>query len=298
MRRVHARQAWVGGLLSLMLAACANSQVGQDAAQQDALAGRLQPLAGSDSGLVCERSAQAIEATLVLDISEGMRPRLAALRDHLGVFWGRLEQLTTAPRVRLVVFADTHLVIDDCRAFTELEALRTELDRWVAESAGDMQPTDDPVINTDCEDNALDALHAAASCSWDASATRVLFLLTDDTFGAQGDELGTGFRIWKMHDTSAITVAHSYAEVLERLSAERVSVMAFGVDGTRDACRVATEPVDTGVGLFSGYEGLQSLPVATGGRAVDLRSTDAAPAALATEMAEQLAALRCAPIQS
>jgi hypothetical protein len=193
-----------------------------------------------------------IDVVFVLDVSTSMAMEAARLREGIGSIFAAADALTPDHRFGLVVFVDDELVVSGCNSFPTAENLQDEFDRWRVFCATNENP-DGSGSNGDCAENSLDALHAAAlECQWRDGATHVLIHVTDDTFEEP-----------PYRYSGDIPAEHDYAEVVAALTTRQIRVGAFAMEHPED-CGAGTSS-DTARGFFTPYEGMDSLPVATGG---------------------------------
>ncbi len=184
-----------------------------------------------------------IDVVFVLDVSSSM----GFVLDKLGM---EIESVVTAANAKapnahfgLIAFADNHRLDTSGpedggkvhvaaatlkTAFTQIKSTYTANDR----NPGD-GPTGPTTQNPICEENATDALFAAAAdFPWRANATRVVIVATDDTFLERpdnyGDRDGDG-------DTTSTDfpregnypAAKTMAEAVAALKAARARVFSF-----------------------------------------------------------------------
>lgn len=258
--------ASLAALVALVLAGCGEDRrpaldggpvdAGLDAAPPDATPpdGGPRPDAGPP---LC---GAPLDVVFVIDTSTSMEAELLQVRTGIRRIWNAARALTLDTRFGLVVFVDDVVAVAGCTPFGSVEALEAELDRWWAFTSTNRQPNGGATSNTDCPENSLDALHAAATrCTWREGATRLIVHATDDTFAEPPALL-----------SEAIPVQHGYAEVLEALTSRELRLGSFAAPGIGEFCGVAmTENV--GVGWHEPYMGMPALPVATGGRAWNVR---------------------------
>ncbi len=156
------------------------------------------PDAGFADAAVC---TDAVDVVLVLDVSSSMSFVLDSLEAEFARVVDAATALAPEPHFGLVAFVDdwaldrtgaaeggvVHLEADTLRAaFHELRVRYTEPNR----NPGD-GPDGPTLQNPICEENALDALQAAATeFPWRDPSTRVVILVTDDTFLERPDNYG------------------------------------------------------------------------------------------------------------
>jgi hypothetical protein len=143
------------------------------------------------------------------------------------------------------------------------------------------------IQNHDCPENALDAIMAATMCPARPGSTRVVILVTDDTFAERpavlSGELGGG-----------VHVQFNYVETSTELVDSHFHVGIFAQTGIGDDCG-AGRSADVGRGYSSAYAMMPSLPEATGGRFWDLREVRAGNLDMATSINDFLRSVYCVP---
>jgi hypothetical protein len=142
-----------------------------------------------------------IDVVFVLDVSSSMTFVLDALEAEISRVVDRATALAPEPHFGLVTFADNWALdrtggLDDGAVHTQAATLQQAF-RNVKSiyTLNDRNPGDGPdgptSQNPICEENALDALHAAADeFPWRENATKVVILATDDTFLERPDNYG------------------------------------------------------------------------------------------------------------
>lgn len=236
---------------------------------------------------VCEAP---IDVVFVLDVTTSMADDIEAARLGMEQVWRTANALRPGAQIGLVVFGDDVLPVQGCAPFASLEALQAELARWRDFTRNDAnpQPAGSPYENVDCAENALDALHVAATqCPWRDGATRLVVHVTDDTFAQAPTVLATD-----EYGGGGIAVGHTYAQTVEALRAAEVRVGAFAVPGTSAFCG---EPVEVGVGYHAPYLGMPPIPAATGGRAFDLLGVRSGALDMGAAVSELVGEEHCTP---
>jgi hypothetical protein len=234
-----------------------------------------------------------IDLVFVLDVSSSMSFVLDQLEAQIGSVVAASNALAEGSHFGLVGFVDNHaldltgdleggLVHSDAptlqAAFHHLREVYTTPNR----NPGD-GPDGPTMQNPICEENALDALEATAlEFPWRDNATRVVILVTDDTFVERPDNYGdrdgdgrtdlTDFP--REGDYPALT---TLAEAVAALQAARVRVFAFA--RTRAPGMFAPSRCGTGRrlpwpsvsnGWHAPYNGQPPIPEATDARAYDV----------------------------
>jgi hypothetical protein len=178
------------------------------------------------------------------------------LADQVQALDQTIRKSGITPRYGLVLFVDDVIVAQQGSAFSSLDALERELDRWSRFAATNRQLTID-APNLDWPENGLDALfHAATQFHWRQlqDTGRLIVFASDDTFGVPGDSL-----------SSVVRVEHGYAEVMDTLVANDIHVASFTSKiGGRCEC------LDVTPGWLTPYRNMQSIPLGSGGAAFDI----------------------------
>lgn len=169
-------------------------------------------------------------------------------------------------------------------------------------------PTGPTTQNPICEENALDALMAAAKdFPWRLNATRVVILATDDTFIERPDNYGDRDGDGKTDKTDFPREGNypakaTLAETVGALQASRVRVFSFTrlkPPGAFDIGKCGTGRRLPWSAITDGwstpYKGAKSLPEATDGKNYDLDAVKAGKLGLATTINEVVLDSRCKP---
>lgn len=243
---------------------------------------------GVDSGLPPVAScSDPLDVVFVIDVSTSMADEVDAIRRGMDSIWNAARALTTNTRFGLVVFVDDVKTVNDCLAFGTLDELRAEFDRWRAFCSSNNQPNGSPYPNSDCAENSLDALSAAATtCPWRDGATRIAIHVTDDTF-AERPAVLSGFGGF-----GGIPVQRTYAETVTALMTAQVRVGSFAAPGAGEYCGAGTSP-DVGQGFHAPYMGTTAIPEATGGRVWSIRDVRAGTLDMAAAINELIADEYC-----
>jgi hypothetical protein len=227
-------------LACLLLAACAPTPPAEaDASAVADARVSVDALPGTDAG-VC---TDVIDVVFVLDVSSSMGFVLDQLEQGIGEVVTAANGLAPDAHFGLVPYVDNfafdlsgdlegglvHTAATTLQAaFAEVRATYTDENR----NPGD-GPTGPTTQNPICEEDAIDALYAAAATyPWRENATRVIILATDDTFLERPDNYGD-------RDGDGDTTSTDYpregdypalrtlAETVTALRAARVRVFAF-----------------------------------------------------------------------
>lgn len=240
---------------------------------------------------VSANCGEPVDVVFSIDVSTSMDAEISAIRNGIAEIWNTADALSADPQFRLVVFVDAEQVTNGCQPFASATALQAELDRWYGFSqASNRQPDNSGVLNTDCAENSMDALYAAATaCSWREDATRIVIHVTDDTFQVAPGSLGGGG-----HFGPGVTIEHSYAQVAAALQQQGVRLGAFAQDNTaRTYCNIQVSPQDVGVGFFRDYGAQPSLVSATEGKAWDLNAVRSGSLSMTTAITSFVKQAHC-----
>lgn len=227
-----------------------------------------------------------IDVVFVVDVSTSMADDLGRVRSGLRSISEAAQTLTTDTSFSLVVFVDNAVAEASCAPFATIDAVESAFDRWRTFCASNGQPGGGPQ-NADCAENSLDALYlAATTCPWRTGATRIVIHVTDDTFEEppavlSGSPFGGG-----------VPIAHDYDEVVAALQEFEVRVGAFAAPGAGEECGAGSSD-NVGRGFHESYDGRESIPVATGGRAWSIRDVRSGALDMATAINEMVMAEYC-----
>lgn len=249
----------------------------------DAGGGEADAAHSGDGGPLCN---EPLDVVFVIDVSTSMADEVEQIRVGMDSIWAAAHELTDNAQFGLVVFVDDVAAVNGCGPFASREAMQTEFARWREFTSTNGQPGGAAFSNSDCAENTLDALHAAATlCPWRDGATHIVIHVTDDTFAERPATLsGTGFG-------GGIEVQHTYAETVTALVEHEVRVGVFAAP-TAEYCGAGTSG-DTAQGFFEPYMGMESIPDATGGRAWSIREVRAGTLDMATAINEFTEAEYC-----
>lgn len=222
-----------------------------------------------------------IDLVFVLDVSTSMADEFAHLRDGIASIFTAADALTTDHAFSIVVFVDDVLVVDGCGQFETAEALQAQFDHWRTFCASNGEPGGARAQNGDCPENSIDAIYDAATmCTWRPNATHVIIHVTDDTFLES-----------PAHFSNGLPAMHTYAETSAALVANQIRVGAFAQQ-TPVFCGAGTS-ANTARGFLESYDGMPSLPEATGGRAWDIADVRSGSLDMATAINELVASSHC-----
>lgn len=229
---------------------CLNIDGGTDAGPMDA--------GPRPDGALCTRP---LDVVLSLDVSSSMTGILQDLAIDADALWSVAHTLDPEARISMIVFVDDALAIGECAPFTDAAALRGELERWRTLSSMNTSPGG--VVNQDCPENSLDALHlVTTACTFRPGAARVVLHLTDDTFAENPAVLSGPFG-------GGVLVQHTYAQTVEALVGAAARVVAVTGLGQGPDCG-AGRSSDVGQGFHGTYMSQVSIPERTGGTAIDI----------------------------
>ena len=256
----------------------------------------------SDASGTCTDS---LDVVFVLDVSSSM----GFVLDKLGV---EIDQVVTAaaqlttnaqasePHFGLIPFVDNHVIdlggtLEGGAVHLDGNSLRNafkfHLNTFTTpnRNPGD-GPTGPTTQNPICEENALDALHAAAAdFPWRPNATHIIILATDDTFLERPDNYGD-------RDGDGLTDKTNYPsegdypalwtvpETVDALKAQRVRVFTFTArgDATTHCGTGRRLPVEArAAGWSAPYWSNPPVPDATDGANFDLELVRAGQLSLA-----------------
>jgi hypothetical protein len=242
----------------------------------------------TDAGAVVPGCSEPLDVVFVIDVSTSMADEVASIRRGVDSIWAAATALSSNAQLGLVVFVDDVAVVNDCAPFASQEAMQSELMRWQEFTSSNGQPGGASVSNSDCPENSLDALHAAATrCPWRPGSTRVAIHVTDDTFEERPATLSE-----PLLGGGGVDVQHTYAETVAALVDREIRVGAFAAPGAGEECGAGSSP-DVGRGFHAPFMGMPSIPDATGARAWSIREVRAGSLDMATAINDLLADEYC-----
>lgn len=240
-----------------------------------------------DAG-VCE---DVVDVVLVLDISSSMRFVLEQLESNIAEVVQAAEDLAPEPHFGFIGYADNHAFADGgsagrvhTGASTLQQAFRRYRETYTDANRNPGDGPDGPTQqNPICEENSLDALHAAArDFPWRDNATRVIIVATDDTFIEPPDNYGdrdgdgdtTSGGLPREGDYPAM---HSMADTVDAIQQARARVFSFtrlSEPGLFESSRCGTPRrlpwSEVNAGWSQPYEGAAPIPEQTDGSNYDL----------------------------
>jgi hypothetical protein len=230
------------------------------------------------------------------------------------------RELAPDPRFGFVAYADNHAfalggALEGGRVHTDASTLQAAFRQVLTTyTNNDRNPGDGPTgptrQNPICEENSLDAIHAAASeFPWRPSATRVIIVATDDTFIERpdnyGDRDGDGLTNrtdfpregdyparWTMAETiAAVRAARARVFSFTRITPPTAFADLLNRCGTPR--RLPWERVPSG--WSQPYAGAAPIPEQTAGRNFDLMEVRAGRLSLASTISEVVVDSYCQP---
>jgi len=239
---------------------------------------------GEEAGADGEDCVQDLDIVFVLDVSTSMTPVLEALRLGIADVWTAALALSSDPHFGLVVFVDDVNVTNAGGPYPDVARLQTEFGYWRNFCATEREPGGSAGTNTDCPENMIDAVWAAAErFPWREGSLRVVILATDDTFVESPGTLGS----------ASLRVQHTYADLVAALVARQVRVAAFAAH-TSVACSIP--PVhNTEAGFFTPYGPSPSLGAATGAAVFDIGGVQSGAVSMAEAISGVILDEWCTP---
>jgi len=268
---------------------------------------------GNDEAAECE---DVVDVVLVLDTSSSMGFILSKLEGEIASVVEASNALAADSHFGLIAFQDNY-AIDDSGALgvvhSDASSLQAAFARYRAQFTennrnpgdGEGGPT---TQNPLCEENSLDALYAAAQdYPWRENATRVVIVVTDDTFLERpdnyGDRDGDG-------DTTSIDfpregnypAMRTVSETTTALIDARIRVFSFtrlAEPGFFDPGRCGTPRrrpwSDIRAGWSAPYDGAAPIPEQTGGANFDVDEVRDGFLSLAATINQVVVDSYCAP---
>ncbi len=228
-----------------------------------------------------------LDIVFVIDVSTSMRDEIERVRTGMDSIWAAASALTSNTRFGLIVFVDNVIAVGGCSSFASIGEMQVEFARWRDFTTSNEQPAGGN-MNSDCAENSLDALYAAATeCPWRPGATHIVIHATDDTFAERPATLSPNIL-----GSGGIPVQHTYAETVAALVTAEARVGTFAAPGAGEWCGAGTSP-NVGQGFHESYMGMGSIPAATGGRAWSIRDVRAGSLDMADAIAEFAEAEYC-----
>jgi len=245
-----------GSLLSLAVAGCsaggAEGYAPGPTPQEDASAGEdaeapvpdgmmtMETMPPSDGSGECTDS---VDVVFALDVSSSMGFVLDSLTSEIGKVVAAANALSPESHFGLIAFVDNHALdatgpLEGGKVHTEAATLQAAFQHYKkVYTDNNRNPGDGPngptTQNPVCEENSLDALYAAAKdFPWRPTATRVVIVVTDDTFLERPDNYGDrdGDGDWDKTDfpkEGDYPASWTVKETVEALKAAHVRVFSF-----------------------------------------------------------------------
>jgi hypothetical protein len=317
-------------LCALSMLGCAASQPGPAERREDggptASADAGQPWVWPDAGPrpdtgpppepeVCE---DVVDVVFVLDVSSSMSFVLEELESDVARVVTAAEELAPNPHFGFIGYADNHAFglggsLEGGRVHTEASTLQAAFREFLdTYTEHNRNPGDGPsgptTQNPICEENSLDALHAAATeFPWRENATRVIIVATDDTFIESPDNYGdrdgdgdtTSTNYPREGDYPAL---HTMEETIAAAQDARARVFSFtrlSPPGLFDFVRCGTprrlDWSQVPAGWSAPYNGAMPIPESTDGRYFDLVQVRDGSLSLADTIAEVVVESYCQP---
>jgi hypothetical protein len=296
------------GLALLAIAGCGPS----GRASVDAGAGGGDGATAVDAG-PCE---DVVDVVFVLDTSSSMGFVLSQLESQIAQVVSASNMLAADAHFGLIVFQDNHALdatgpleagVVHTSATSLQQAFRHYRENYTNHNRnpGD-GPTGPTTQNPICEENSLDALHAAAAdFPWRPNATRVVILATDDTFLERPDNYGD-------RDADGMTdktdfpregdypALHTVAETVDALRTARVRVFSFSritQPGFLDRCGTGRRRPweDITDGWTTPYGNHMPIPMQTDGGNFDLDQVKNGSLSLAATINQVVLESYCSP---
>jgi len=219
-----------------------------------------------------------IDICFVLDVSTSMGFVLDRLTSEIGAVWDAASQIDDDPSFGLVVFVDDVALQNSGQPFAAVQDMQAAFMSVKQFTSNEKQPGGSPGMNMSCPENTLDALvDAAENYPWREGAVRIIIHATDDTFKENPDSL------------SGIQVRHTYQETLEALTSRELRAACFAahigecLGGNVEA------------GFYKGYNGMVSIPEATGGHVFDIRQVAQGQVSMADSIKDVIIDEYCTP---
>jgi len=183
-------------LFSVFTAACTSVSAG-DSSGQSADAGVVSSPGSNDPG-ECE---DVVDVVLVLDTSSSMGFVLSKLQGEIASVVAASNAIAADSHFGLILFQDNYAiddggVLEGGRVHSDAASLQAAFayyqDKFTDNNRNPGDGEGGPTTqNPLCEENSLDALYAAATeFPWRENATRVVIVVTDDTFLERPDNYG------------------------------------------------------------------------------------------------------------
>ncbi|UJR84550.1 vWA domain-containing protein [Sandaracinus amylolyticus] len=265
-----------------------------------------------DAG-VCTDS---VDVVFVIDVSSSMNFVLEELEDDVGMVVDAATELAPDPHFGFIGYVDNHAfatngALEGGRVHTQASTLQSAFRQFLTTYTNpNRNPGDGPggptTQNPICEENALDALHAAATeFPWRPNATRVIIIATDDTFIEPTDNYGDRDHDgdWTSTDyprEGNYPALHSMAQTIAAVRSARARVFSFtrlSPPGFLSRCgtdrRLEWSQITNG--WSAPYNGAAPIPDSTDGRNFDLAMVQSGSLSLATTINDVVIESYCQP---
>ncbi len=262
----------------------------------------------------------AVDIVLALDVSSSMGFVLEDLEQDIAKVVMRANKLAPDAHFGLLPFVDNHAFdksgpleggIVHTSGTTMQSAFSKIRDTYTTPNRN---PGDGPSgltsQNPICEENAIDALYAAAmDFPWRANATRIAIIATDDSFLEGGDNYGDRDGDKRTDKTNYpregdYPARHTIAETVKALQDKKVRVFSFArkghpgnilqMCGCGTGCRLG-ESTHTGDGWWVPYGSQAPIPDQTDGRNFDLEAVQSGGLSLADTINDVVVESYCVP---
>lgn len=255
---------------------------------------------------------EGVDVVLVLDVSSSMGFVLDDLQADIDGVVTATNELAPDAHFGLVAFSDNGAIDTTgdlgmvhttsaslVSAFAEVQEVYTNNDRNPGDGPGG------PVFqNPICEENALDALHLAATdFPWREDAARVIIMATDDTFLERPDNYGDGDGDGEIDDFAFppegdYPAMWTVPETTAALTGAEIRVFSFTALEPISGCGTARRMNDEDVsdGWSTPYGANAPFPDATDGRNYDLAAVENGTISLGDTIAEVVVESHCNPI--
>lgn len=258
-----------------------------------------------------------VDVVLVLDVSSTMNFVLDTLRDQVASVVEAATALSPDPHFGFIGFTDNHRI--DTSGPLEGGMVHTEAATLEAAFANfqevytkyDRCPGDGPSgltrQNPLCEENSLDAIHAAVNeFPWRENAARVIIVATDETFleapDNYGDANGNGsFNDFGLAREGDYPAAHTVEATVAALKANRTRVFSFSRRSDHSewdrSCgtRRRLEWTQVSDGWSTDYNGHPPIPAATDGADFDIDAVRSGQVSMVDTINEVIVDSYCNP---
>ncbi len=265
-----------------------------------------------------EYCAEVVDLVFVLDTSSSMGFILDELEDEISSVVNASNLLAPDAHFGLVVFQDNHWMdttgplesgVVHSAATTLQSAFAYYRDNFTDNNRNPGDGLSGPTTqNPICEENSLDALYAAASeFPWRETATRVIILVTDDTFLEAPDNYGDRDNDGDTTSTDYPTegdypALRTLVETTTALRSERVRVFSFTrlvVPGALDFTKCGTGRRLPWENITHGwsqpYNGADPIPLRTDAANFDVDLVKSGDLSLAETINSVVLDSHCAP---